>query len=79
MRCQIRVRGHLDDAWRERLSGLRITREPSGATLLTGPLTDQAALHGVLLQILRLGLPLLSLETDEAAWTASTADETRPA
>ena len=66
MRCQIRVRGHLDPAWRHRLAGFQITHEDAGVSLLSGPLTDQAALHGLLLQIVNLGLPLLSLEMSEA-------------
>lgn len=63
MHVHIRVQGHLDPAWRHRFAGCRITHEASGVSLLSGPLPDQAALHGVLLQIFRLGLPLLSLET----------------
>jgi hypothetical protein len=41
-------------------------QQESGTTLLSGTLPDQAALHGVLLQIIRLGLTLLSLESSEA-------------
>ena len=65
MECRIRVRGHLDPAWGDRLAGLRIAHEPSGCSLLVGPLADQAALHGVLPHLIRLALPLLSLETRE--------------
>ena len=65
MRCQIRVQGHLDPTWRHRLAGLQITHEDAGVSLLSGPVPDQAALHGLLLQIVNLGLPLLSLETGE--------------
>lgn len=67
MDVQIRVRGHLDPSWRHRFAGWAITHEETGSSLLCGPLPDQAALHGVLLQIIRLGLPLLSLETSEAS------------
>ncbi len=63
MECNIRVRGHLDPVWRGRLAGLRITHEEDGISLLSGHLSDQAALHGVVLQLIRLGLPLLSLAT----------------
>ena len=66
MRCQIRVRGHLDPSWRHRLAGFEITHEASGVSLLSGGLPDEAALHGLLVQIVNLGLPLLSLERSEA-------------
>ena len=65
MECRIRVRGHLDPAWGDRLAGLRVAHEDGGVSLLAGPLADQAALHGVLLQLFALGLPLLSLDTAE--------------
>ena len=61
----IRIRGHLDPSWQERFGGLCIEQQGTGTTLLSGTLPDQAALHGVLLRIVRLGLILLSLETSE--------------
>ena len=67
MNYQIRIRGHLDHSWKDWLAGLQMVHEPSGTTLLSGPLPDQAALFGVLLKISRLGLILLSLEIHEAA------------
>ncbi len=67
MHYRIRVQGHLDHSWQDRFEGLRIEHQDAGTTLLSGPLPDQAALHGVLLQIIRLGLTLLSLETGEDA------------
>ncbi|MBA2677933.1 MAG: hypothetical protein H0U76_06000 [Ktedonobacteraceae bacterium] len=66
MHYSIRVQGHLDRCWQHRFEGWQITHEEAGTTLLSGPLPDQAALQGVLLQIIRLGLILLSLETREA-------------
>ena len=66
MHYAIRVQGHLDPSWSDRFGGLRIEREVPGTTLLSGSVPDQAALHGLLLQIVRLGLVLLSLETSEA-------------
>ena len=57
----IRVRGHLDATWAAWFDGLAATNEPGGETLLAGPIADQAALHGVLLRIRDLGLPLLSV------------------
>ena len=41
--------------------GLTITREAGGKTLLSGPVVDQAALHGLLRKVRDLGLPLLSV------------------
>ena len=66
MHYALRVQGHLGPCWSDRFGGLRIEQQEAGTTLLSGPLPDQAALHGVLLQIVRLGLTLLSLETSEA-------------
>ncbi len=63
MNCLIRIKGHLDSSWQEWFEGLEIVQEPEGTTLFSGPLTDQAALHGVLAKIRGLGLDLLSLET----------------
>lgn len=65
MHYRIRVQGHLDPAWQHRFEGLHLTQEDAGTTLLSGPLPDQAALHGVLLQIIRLGLTLLSVQGSE--------------
>jgi hypothetical protein len=65
MHYRIRVQEHLDPRWQQRFEGLRIEHQDSRATLLSGMLPDQAALHAVLLQIVRLGLTLLSLETSE--------------
>lgn len=59
--CEIRVKGHLDGRWAEWFGGLIITPEEDGGTLLTGPVADQAALHGLLKRIRDLGLPLLSV------------------
>ncbi len=58
---RIRVRGHLDDRWSERLGGLAVQRQEDGTTLLVGAVVDQAALHGVIIRIRDLGLPLLSV------------------
>jgi carbonic anhydrase len=66
MHYVFRVQGHLDPSWQDRFGGLRIEQQEAGTTLLSGSLPDQAALHGLLLQIVRLGLVLLSLETSEA-------------
>ena len=62
---EIRLRGQLDDRWAEWFEGLTITLEDSGDTVLTGPLIDQAALHGLLRKVRDLGLPLLSVSPVE--------------
>lgn len=58
---EIRVKGHLGRQWADWFEGLSITLEDSGTTLLTGPVLDQAALHGLLKKVRDLGLPLLSV------------------
>ena len=58
---QIRIRGHLGRQWTDWFEGLSITLEDNGETLLTGPLLDQAALHGVLKKVRDIGMPLLSV------------------
>ena len=57
---QIRVEGHLGPMWKKKFAGLTITLEEGGETLLTGPVVDQAELHGLLKKIRDLGLPLVS-------------------
>jgi hypothetical protein len=59
---EIRVQGVLDESWSAWLGGLDVRPLDSGETVLTGPIRDQAALHGLLNKIRDLGLPLLGLE-----------------
>ena len=58
---EIRLKGHLDARWSDWFDGLKISLEDNGNTCLTGPIVDQAALHGLLAKIRDLGLPLISL------------------
>ena len=58
---EIRIKGHLDDRWADWFGDLALTREDNGTTLLTGPVVDQAALHGVLRKVRDGGLPLISV------------------
>ena len=63
---QIVVKGHLDPEWSDWFDGLTITMVDNGETILSGPIVDQTALHGVLIKIRDLGLPLLSLARIDA-------------
>ena len=58
---QIRIKGHLGHQWTDWFEGLTITLEEDGDTLLTGPVVDQAALHGLLKKVRDLGMPLVSI------------------
>jgi hypothetical protein len=58
---EIRVSGHLAGRWADRFGGMTITLAENGETLLTGPVIDQAALHGLLKKVRDLGLPLVSV------------------
>ena len=60
---QIKIKGHLGQQWAGRFDGLTITLEEDGNTLLSGPIVDQSALHGILKKIRDLGMPLLSVNT----------------
>jgi len=64
---QIRIKGHLGHQWTDRFAGLTIALEDNGDTLLTGPVVDQAALHGLLKSVRDLGIPLLSVNRMEAS------------
>jgi len=58
---QIRIKGHLDRKRADWFSGLSITSQASGETLLTGPVLDQAALHGLLRKVRDGGMQLVSV------------------
>jgi len=58
---QIRIKGHLGRQWTDWFEGLTITLEDDGVTLLSGPVVDQAMLHGLLKKVRDLGMPLLSV------------------
>ena len=58
---QIKIKGHLEGQWKDWFGGLAITLEDNGDTLLTGPVIDQAALHGLLRKVRDLGMPLVSV------------------
>jgi len=62
---QIRIEGRLGSQWADWFEGLAITPGDNGDTLLTGPVIDQAALHGLLKKVRDLGLPLLAVQRVE--------------
>jgi hypothetical protein len=78
MGYQIRIKGHLDSQWTDWFEGLTITLEDNGETLLTGPVVDQAALHGLLKRVRDLGMPLVSVcpvESDRADVTSISSNQ----
>ena len=62
---EIRIKGHLDESWRDKLENFKFTHESDGTTILKGEIVDQAALHSVLKKIRDLGLALLSVTCKE--------------
>ena len=64
-RYEIRLAGHLDARWAAWFGGLAVRHESDGTTLISGPIADQAALHGLLQRVRDLGLPLVSVTRDE--------------
>jgi len=65
---EITVKGHLDRShWSRWFEEMEITVAEDGTTVIAGPVTDQAALHGVLAKIRDLGLPLVSLHRVESS------------
>jgi hypothetical protein len=58
---EIRIQGRLEARWSTWLDGLDLSHPDDGTTVLRGPVTDQAALHGLLHKVRDLGLPLLSV------------------
>ena len=66
---EIRFKGYLSACRAQMFEGWKMVQGPDGETALTGPVIDQAALHGILNRIRDLGVPLLSvkrLSADEA-------------
>ena len=63
---EIRVQGRLGPEWSAWFDGLAISHQPHGETVLSGQVPDQAALHGILIKIRDLGLPLVSVHRFDA-------------
>lgn len=64
---EIRIRGRLDKDWVEWFDNMTLTHTSEGQTILTGPIPDQAALHGTLNRIRDLNLGLISVTQAESA------------
>jgi hypothetical protein len=60
-RYEIRLTGRLDAHWATWFDGLTVSQAEDGTTVISGPIADQAALHGLLQQVRDLGLPLISV------------------
>jgi hypothetical protein len=63
---EIRVQGRLGPEWSAWFDGLAASCQHCGETVLSGPVPDQAALHGILIKVRNLGLPLLSVRRVES-------------
>ncbi len=75
---QIRIKGHLGQQWAGWFDGLTIVLEEDGNTLISGPVIDQSALHGILKKIRDLGMPLLSINSvDPNQSTKADSDEVK--
>lgn len=62
---QIKIKGYLDSEWSDWFEGLAVMQTEGGDTLLTGPVVDDAALHGLLKKVRDLGMPLISVNQIE--------------
>jgi hypothetical protein len=62
---EIRVKGHLDTTWADRLGGLNIIHTSTGNTVLSGPVRDQAQLEGLLSQLFKIGVQIISVSSDK--------------
>ena len=79
-RYEIRFTGRLHERWAVWFDGLTVSHRSDGTTVISGPIADQAALHGLLQRVRDLGLPLLSVErvgTDAPDPTELPANDTR--
>ena len=68
---RLRVDGHLDQRWSAWFDDLTLTREGDGTTSLSGSVTDQAELHGLLRKIRDLSITLISVEVVDPPDTAN--------
>jgi len=64
---EIKVKGQLDQHWSDWFDDLTVTHTDQNETVLTGPVVDQAALHGLLAKLRDLRLPIVSVNLSEEA------------
>jgi hypothetical protein len=76
-RYEIRLTGHLDAHWTAWFDGLTVVCENDGTTVISGPVADQAALHGLLQRVRDLGLPLVSVRQVESDRPGQTIPDAR--
>lgn len=74
-RYEIRITGHLDAHWAAWFDGLTVSHDDDRKTVISGPIADQAALHGVLQQVRDLGLTLVSMTRVDGDETTPTGSE----
>jgi hypothetical protein len=74
-RYEIRLAGRLDAHWATWFDGLTVGQEMDGTTVISGPIADQAALHGVLQRVRDLGVPLVSVTRVDAPQTSTTGSQ----
>jgi hypothetical protein len=74
---EIKIKGHLDQSWSDRFSGMAVTHIEGDGTLISGRIPDQAALHGMLEQIRDLNLILISVTSDDPYSAEPAAEEKR--
>ena len=74
-RYEIRLMGRLDAHWAAWFDGLTVSQVGDGTTVISGPIADQAALHGLLQRVRDLGLPLVSVISVDGGQPHTTASE----
>jgi hypothetical protein len=72
---QIRIKGLLDGRWSDWFDGMNVCATDNGDTLMTGPVVDQAALHGLLRKVRDLGMPLISVTHLESQTLSAKGEE----
>jgi len=68
---EIKIKGHLDQRWSDWFADLKLTHLEGDVTLLSGPLPDQAAIHGLLERIRDLNLTLISVNRGDPSTQVS--------